>query len=507
MKNLLLICTILCCNYTGAQTLALTAYATCDTLSTTPGSVTAVGSGGVAPYTYNWSIAGDSSHLAHINNLSNGTYYITVYDAGGDSVVKSVAVNCAPSPIFVSGSNGCDSVSGTGGYVYVSVAGGTSPYQYSWSNGSTNANQHYLPNGTYTVTITDAGLKTATTAITINCSVLPLSVTVRAVCDTTNGTKGNAIADIVGGTPPYSYHWSLTDSAVSSAHIYNLSNGIYSITVYDTNGDSAISSVTINCGYLPFNVSATSYCDSTHSNGGVSVAVAYGGTYPYTYTWSDGNNAYYNSYMASGGYTVTATDAMGVTATTSITISCSSAYCKADFVWFSDSTNPHAVIISNMSFGVKQEWDMGDSTIITGPIGSHVYKNPGVYKVCLNVSDSVHQCADSKCMNLTVSKLSSAIYSINIVRPKPTGLDNFAGAVLNFSLYPNPVSETFTIEMGMNTPVTIQMINMLGQMVYSNRGSTGGKVTIDVSILPKGIYMVQLLDNYAVIGRQRLVVQ
>src|SRR5688572_7251929 len=61
----------------------------------------------------------------------------------------------------------CDCPNGYGG-LNATALGGTGPYTYLWSNGSTLSSINSLLPGIYTVTVTDAVLSTATNLDSIN---------------------------------------------------------------------------------------------------------------------------------------------------------------------------------------------------------------------------------------------------------------------------------------------------------------------------------------------------
>jgi hypothetical protein len=116
------------------------------------GSAFVNASGGTGPYAYTWSNGGSS---ANIVNLIAGIYHVTVSDAGGCQSFASVVVN-EPSALVpgISTINetclGCNDGSAT-----VVATGGTTPYAYLWSTGSTAGTINNLAPGAYTVTITD----------------------------------------------------------------------------------------------------------------------------------------------------------------------------------------------------------------------------------------------------------------------------------------------------------------------------------------------------------------
>ena len=126
------------------------------------GTATATGANGTAPYSYNWSNGGTTST---ITGLAAGSYSVTVTDADGCSATASVSIN-EPAALNVSVS-GTDPSGGNNGSATASATGGTPAYSYNWSNGSTAATISGLPEGTYSVTVTDANGCSATASITL----------------------------------------------------------------------------------------------------------------------------------------------------------------------------------------------------------------------------------------------------------------------------------------------------------------------------------------------------
>lgn len=214
------------------------------------GSATASATGGNPSYNYLWSngIAG-----ATINNLSGGTYTVTVTDNSNCTQTESVIVSdIVAANLSVSLNYSTDVLchGNSDGTVSVIAAGGTGNYAYNWSDGSTGATLTDLPAGNYTVTATD-GTLTGMLDITIS-EPSPLVVQV----DGTNaigGNNGYAIAIPQGGTPDYFYLWS---NGSTEEIIENLASGIYTVTVSDINNCEVIGSIEIldntpNNGYCP----------------------------------------------------------------------------------------------------------------------------------------------------------------------------------------------------------------------------------------------------------------
>jgi Secretion system C-terminal sorting domain/SprB repeat len=119
----------------------------------TLGSLTANVTGTNAPFTYDWSIGATTQT---ITGVPIGTYGCTITDALGCSVTKwgtlssvsPVNVSVIPTPATC--------VFNTDGTAISIVTGGTAPYTYSYSNGSTIATASNLGVDGYNLNVTDA---------------------------------------------------------------------------------------------------------------------------------------------------------------------------------------------------------------------------------------------------------------------------------------------------------------------------------------------------------------
>src|SRR5690606_34159229 len=122
-------------------------------------------------------------------------------------------------------------------------SGGTAPYSYNWSNGSTTPSISGLAANTYFVTVTDnKGCTDIESGVVSVPSPVTAALTSTSV--TCNGlSDGSIAATASGGTAGYSYLWSnsLTNSTISGQVA-----GTYSLTVTDANGCTAVSSQNIS---------------------------------------------------------------------------------------------------------------------------------------------------------------------------------------------------------------------------------------------------------------------
>lgn len=124
------------------------------------GSIDVSVSAGMPPYSYRWN---DNDLNEDRTNLAPGTYSVTVTDDNSCSVsvdaviTEPAAVTIQPAiDLPTCASNGND------GSISVAVAGGTTPYSYSWSNNATTDVNSNLGEGNYSVTVTDANSCTLT---------------------------------------------------------------------------------------------------------------------------------------------------------------------------------------------------------------------------------------------------------------------------------------------------------------------------------------------------------
>jgi len=291
-------------------------------ISTTPtttcgasdGTATVAASGGVAPYTYLWSTGGTTTT---ITDLAPGSYGVTVTDADGCATVGMATVDGLPD--ITLNTMGMDPVCGSmdGGTAIAQPFGGTPPYTYLWSNGSTTNVIGNLDPDDYTVTVTDAAGCTATATVTIGAASGSLDVSATSTGAGCNGSgSASATATVNGGLAPFTYSWS---NGGTTATINDIPAGTYTVTVTDASGCSGTATVNVvNSGNLNLTINATEIT-CFGENGALDV-VASSGTAPFTYAWSNGVMTAANGMIPAGQYSVTVTDAMGCTGESSATL-------------------------------------------------------------------------------------------------------------------------------------------------------------------------------------------
>ncbi|MEP7264710.1 MAG: gliding motility-associated C-terminal domain-containing protein, partial [Bacteroidota bacterium] len=262
--------------------------------------------GGTTPYIYSWS---NGATTASISQLPAGTYNLMVTDLNGCTTTSSIIIT---EPIASLATNGnitaVDCKGSATGSFDLTVTGGTSPYQYNWSNGITTEDLSAVEAGTYSVTVTDNQQCVSTLSFTINepQNALTNTMVVTDIACTGN-TTGAIQTQVLGGTSPYVYQWS---NGTSSASISNVVSGIYIFTVTDAHGCIQTDSATVAQPAAAIQATATPqnlHCTGDHS-GAVNLNVT-GGTGNYHYHWNNNATTMNISGLNAGSYTVTVTDA------------------------------------------------------------------------------------------------------------------------------------------------------------------------------------------------------
>ena len=194
------------------------------------GSAEASVAGGIAPFKYFWSNAQTTGKAV---GLTEGVYDVTITDSLGCVKTGKVKVLDPNSPIAVPSDLALDCSYDTAS-ARLTINGGTGPFKYTWSTGSTANELNGISKGLYQVRVEDAAGCDHDTTVVITAPD-PINVSFSNIVD---GGEGNvkATASAIGGTKPYSsYLWSNNETDSTAT---NLPNGVNTVTVVDANGCS-----------------------------------------------------------------------------------------------------------------------------------------------------------------------------------------------------------------------------------------------------------------------------
>jgi hypothetical protein len=295
--------------------------------------------------TYNWSTAQVGQTVSVTPAAGTSTYTVTATSAAGCTSAPgsiTISTSAMPSPVLSAVDTTICSPSSidiftvdngafTSGYpagttvewIGYGIIGGIDTTFVNSSAGSTFQSKVILPSGCFSYSNT---ITVETRAVAVNPVITP------AACGNNNGKVKVTITSAPAA--PYRYIWTdgtttirdVTNSA-SSDSIYGLGAGTYYLSIYDNEGGS-LSCSSLN---IPYTVTASTVGTLTMSStnvscnglndGTVGVTVS-GGAFPYTYLWDNGSNPTLASQNTLGGgvYNVLVTDALGCTATGTVTV-------------------------------------------------------------------------------------------------------------------------------------------------------------------------------------------
>jgi gliding motility-associated-like protein len=277
------------------------------------GAIDVTVSGGVAPYTYNWSTSSTDEDLT---GLTAGVYTLTVTDANNCSEVNVITL-VQPQALSVTSTSVPATCQAPNGIIDITVNGGTVPYSYSWSNGAFTQDLVGVASGTYTVTVTDTNgcVIVYSDSVGTTSNMQLTAVVKNALCY--KDASGSIDLSPSMGLSPYTYTWS---NGATSEDLSDLLAGSYTVTVTDANQCSITETFEITeSDSLYVELTSPIYHGTNNistyggSDGSIELTV-HGGTAPYTYSWSNGMNIEDISGLPAGTYSIIVTDANGCTA-------------------------------------------------------------------------------------------------------------------------------------------------------------------------------------------------
>lgn len=446
----------------------------------TDGRVTVTVTGtGVPPFAFLWS-TGETS--TSIDSLAKGVYTVTVTDAEGCFRVRKFEIT-EPEVISVA-SLVTANVSCNGkndGKIDIEIVGGTPPYRYSWSNGSTSQDLIGLAAGNYTGTITDSRGCTFTggpIAITEPAALTADYVVKNAGC--TTGNDGSIIANVTGGTQPYSFKWSTgsTDGTISG-----LAKGFYTVTITDANGCSIPSSIEVKTDAFPTNptiqvVGSLRYCAGEGKSVQL-IALPSDNTYKYLWKVGEGGEA------------------------------------SPSIIFDKQIPGVYPIFVTITSPCAEQNSDTIEVVVLAKPEAPAILRNgdtlftttqASAYQWFRKVGENNEALAGETKSTLVLAGLPDGNYFLRITNAEGctstesniiTGVESNLKA-LPLVMYPNPTNGVVSIQANWadNHAVTIEVYNSAGQVVYTTTTTADkGIINLNLTSLTTGVYSLKVNNN------------
>ncbi|MEM9022440.1 MAG: hypothetical protein AAGB22_01770, partial [Bacteroidota bacterium] len=175
------------------------------------------------------------------SGLGPGLHEITVQDQGSFCTYAFILEVFDAPPIVWGALTAVSNVScpgGSDGSITVGASGGTGSLTFTWSNGATGPTASGLSAGSYDVTVTDDNGCSDVQTLQITepgpitwSEQITNPVTCHAACD-----GEVTIANIQGGTPPYTVWFDNVAQPVGQVVFPGLCEGIYDVNIEDANG-------------------------------------------------------------------------------------------------------------------------------------------------------------------------------------------------------------------------------------------------------------------------------
>ncbi|MDY0779349.1 T9SS type A sorting domain-containing protein [Tenacibaculum sp. IB213877] len=278
-----------------------------------------------------------------IENLSKGNYQIQVRDEKDcflveNDITKVIEVSLTQPDLLVIEGEVTD-VTGfelTNGNIITTVTGGTEPYIYEWKDelgnilASTSSSLNNVKKGIYTLIVEDAQ----------NCIInkdfvveqpdkLEVLINQQNIVLCNGDQNASLNTEVTGGVPfvngnPYKYEWYRSGSDVvlsTNSTLVNIGIGSYYVIVTDANNNITQSEDFIVAQPDVLTVQLQGVSSGCGGNDDWEIiSTVSGGTAPYTYFWSTGDDTKDLTNVSTGNYFVVIRDANGCQVTENISL-------------------------------------------------------------------------------------------------------------------------------------------------------------------------------------------
>lgn len=491
-----------CTNFVG--TAFVTKNVSCN--GGNDGAATATQSGGTSPYyNYAWSNGGNTPT---VNNLIAGCYTVTISDTNKCTVVVSGGICVTqPAAFTIMSDTTSANCSANDGTATIQVTGGTQPYSYSWSNGSTSKTATNLAPGSYTVTIIDAKGCSASVSPKIsrnNCNVWPGDADYNGVANNNDilaiGVGYNATGPVRAGA---TINW-VAQTAIDWGT--TLSNGKDYKNV-DCNGDGTINAADTTAIIKNYGLThALKLTQPVYVNGLPDLTF----NFPTDTTLSSSS---IKVPVLLGSSTNTATNVYGLA--------------------FSITYDPKIVDTTKLSFKLNNSW-LG----VNGANLIHITKNMGkmgqmdigitridhknisgfgqigelsIYMrddISGKITSTIYKTLHLEAVQIkAISKDESTVQvnagkdSVVVGQGTTTGLQQQSIST-NVVVFPNPTSNSFTIDLNNSDVKEMKLTNILGETVWQQNNNNASKIIVDTQAIAAGTYYLSIVTSQERIVKQ-----
>lgn len=262
----------------------------------------------------------------------------------------------------------------TDGILTIVPTRGVPPFTYLWSTGATEVSAKNLPKGTYSATLTDASGATVVHSHILNSEEFDLYLSASNPSSYCNPNSGALTVSPIGGVGPFSYTW---NNGQTGATAQGLAVGTYSVTVQDATGCTAEGEFQVQLQpifYFPAaQIIPVNEPDCINTNNGeLEAQEVYANYPPYSYIWSTGATTSSISALSQGTYSVTITDGLGCTASTTTVLRKKMAM-TGSVVCSGNNVGTASALLVNATSPVAYLWSNGQTTASMSNLPSGLY--------------------------------------------------------------------------------------------------------------------------------------
>lgn len=371
----------------------------------------------LTPILYNWSPVVSVTNFA--NNLSQGNYNVTVYDANGCTAITSTTVSQPVSPLSLNPptTQPVNCYGGSNGELTAVPIGGTPTFSYLWSpTAQTNAHAVGLSAGTYTVLVTDSKNCSTSTNYSVTQNPQIIATTVdppEFLCPSQSTTL---VANATGGSGAgYIFTWN-NGLGVGQSHLVSpTSTTIYNVNVEDAAvlGCMGVATeVVVNVSdYSQLNFQAYSSQTLCEGDSALVTSVLTGAVNNFQYTWSNGVTSQESFYVVpteNTTYSVSATNDCNQTINAFVEIGLIKMPIINILPGKATRCGPQSVEFKNNSIppvGTEYEytWIFENKVVSTAMEPNYTFKQTGTFPIVLKINDRGCVVTDTAQVKISIS--------------------------------------------------------------------------------------------------------
>jgi gliding motility-associated-like protein len=276
----------------------------------------------------NWTAANAlniTSSTSAIATPATTTTYKVTSQVGTCSLQDFITVNVTSAPFSVNAGTDITACAGATAQLNATVNGNPingNAFTYSWTGAGLSATNVANPSvqatgsTNYIVQVASGNCR-ATDTVAVSLGNGNLSASATSTAETCHGYNNGTATVTANGGSSFIYRWS---NNATTQNVTSLAGGSYQVTVTDNSGCTASAAVSVaSTNPIYFSTPAISPVKCNGGADGLANITAAGGNGNFTYMWNNGSNSATTTNLeANKAYTISATDANGCVADTTI---------------------------------------------------------------------------------------------------------------------------------------------------------------------------------------------